>query len=71
MSNKLDLCIDDNPEIFLDARLGYRNKNDPEGNWTEIMRSHERRALKCNFSVRVFIIGPLRQNCIPCNRKQT
>ena len=34
---------------MLDARLGYRNKMDPEGEWKEYAKSFESRNLNCDI----------------------
>jgi len=35
--------------LMVDARLGYRNKGDPEGQWTEYAKSFEARNLNCDI----------------------
>lgn len=35
--------------VMIDAKLGYRNKGDPEGKWTEYARSFEARNLDCSI----------------------
>lgn len=35
--------------LMLDAKLGYRNKGDPEGQWSEYARSFESRNLDCSI----------------------
>ena len=34
---------------MVDARLGYRNKGDPPGQWTEYAKSFEARNLHCDI----------------------
>ena len=34
---------------MVDARLGYRNKADPPGQWTEYAKSFEARNLRCDI----------------------
>ena len=36
-------------KIKIDARLGYRNKGDPEGDWKELARSLNTRNLECSI----------------------
>jgi len=36
-------------ELMLEAKLGYRNKGDPQGEWKEYARSFESRNLDCNI----------------------
>ena len=36
-------------ELMLEAKLGYRNKGDPKGEWKEYARSFESRNLDCNI----------------------
>jgi len=36
-------------ELTLEAKLGYRNKGDPEGQWTEYAKSFEARNLDCTI----------------------
>ncbi|XP_047493046.1 protein wntless-like isoform X1 [Penaeus chinensis] len=51
----LDILYDDEDEVApdavmtLDARLGYSNRGDPEGKWTEYASSVEQRHLDCSI----------------------
>ncbi|GAB6031384.1 hypothetical protein CHUAL_009166 [Chamberlinius hualienensis] len=46
--NKKD-SIDGKPSLTLDARLGYRNKDDHEGDWNLLADSVEERELDCSI----------------------
>lgn len=41
--------MDPQVHLMLDARLGYRNKLDPEGDWKEYAKSFEARNLNCDI----------------------
>lgn len=38
-------------KITLDARLAYREENDPDGKWIEVVHSMEERPLNCKANV--------------------
>lgn len=40
---------DERVELMLEAKLGFRNKGDPEGQWTEYANSFESRNLDCTI----------------------
>ena len=47
---------------MLDARLGYRNKMDPEGEWKEYAASFANRNLDCDIDeVSIFGVRNLRR----------
>ncbi|XP_042890065.1 protein wntless-like [Penaeus japonicus] len=54
----LDILYDDEDEVApnavmtLDARLGYSNRGDPEGKWTEYASSVEQRQLDCSIELK-------------------
>ena len=43
--------------IMIDARLGYRNKGDPEDQWKEYARSFEARNLDCDIDEHMKLDG--------------
>ena len=50
--------------VFLDAKLGYRNKGDKDGDWKEYARSFEARNLDCMIDEDKRISGGRKSNSI-------
>ena len=49
--------------VTIDARLGYRNKGDPEDEWKEYATSTESRTMDCSPPEVIFILSLWRSQC--------